>query len=354
MRPWLVLVGVLLTPSRAEEASTNPYGASGICIVNSVEVVNELLDSSVYIWAATKRCGEHGEPTQCEVDVASAVEAITKAITVMVEALTQCGQLSHTGCGVAVGNLVSSLAGIAAASGEITESCPPEPPRKPCDTFIPTEGHPEGVPLLETALCVVDIKNSLRSIFFAARAFMTVKANCKHGGEECAANSLSIIAALASLGGYVAGAVGHCSPIPPHPVPLCAKGILMLTRNIADVSEAGIEIKEECRRRRRRRRRKSSAFQSRVQGYINNMSIPATPALAGTAYTVTAAAPGRLYGEDYNNDDAENNWQKGHISPLNLALVALLPITAFASFAVGWSRHRSSPSYESLREVDVA
>jgi len=102
--------------------------ASTSCTLQSAEAVNDLLDSAVFIWAAAKRCGKPGDAVKCEVDISSAIESLNAMANVLVSAVRSCGHLvvDHSGhgeCGITVSELTESAAGLAAASGELAESC---------------------------------------------------------------------------------------------------------------------------------------------------------------------------------------------------------------------------------------
>jgi len=308
------------------------------CAIHSVAVVDELLDSSIYIWAAVKRCGGESEALRCEVDVASAVESVTKAMSIMVGALSECGALKHTECGETAGQLTAGLAGLAAASGEIAIHCP----APTLDTSLAPPPPPAtGMPALQIAQCAIDVKGSMRSIFEATSAFMTVKEQCKEGatGGECTENVLKIVAAFASMGGFLTGAAGECRPMEMDRGLECTRAVTELIEHLSIVSRTGISISRECSSHdessRRRRRRKSS-------------SVAAVAAALPVVVPVLVSGGNRLYEDDETGVKATLG-SKG----VNLALVALLPITAFVSFVAGWKRHARRQQYEDLREVDL-
>lgn len=200
------------------------------------------------------------------------------------------------------------------------------------------------MPPLQIAMCTVDVKDSMRSIFQATRAFMTVKDHCKKDtpADECAQNVLKIVAAFAGMGGYLTGAVGHCSAGTIDRGQECGRAVAMLIKHLSIVADAGMAIHHECsnhdddesRRRRRRRRKSSDAADSAVVKVV----------------PVLVSGGERLYQDGQTDEGTKEDGSKG----INLALVALLPLTAFVSFAVGWKRHARRQQYEDLREVDVA
>jgi len=342
LRAVVVLSVLLLGAASNDQRRLKGTDTYADCALSSVGVVDELLDSSIFIWAAVKRCGDDKDPYRCEIDVSSAVGSVTKAMTIMVRALSECGALNNTKCGEAAGHLTASLADITAASTQIVVSCPAAPLRPPQTKRLLTSAQ---MPALRLAQCVVDVKDSMRSIFRATTAFMTVKEQCKEGGPECAQNVLKIVAAFSGMGSYLTGAVGHCSAGALTHGEECGKGVAMLIKHLSIVADAGIVISHECSSHgRRRRRRKSSSD----VGGVGNSSL-------------TNRSP-RLWFREEDEEDAwvKDDWEEGSKeegveslgSKMNIALVTLLPITAFVSFAIGC--HARHHSYEVLPEVDVA
>merc|ERR1712159_341934 len=66
-------------------------------------------------------------------------------------------------------------------------------------------------PQQDPAQCIVDMKDTLKSLFKAISALMKTNNKCQQGAEHCASNVMAVTAALSGMGGYLAGAVGHCS-----------------------------------------------------------------------------------------------------------------------------------------------
>merc|ERR1712139_279501 len=60
--------------------------------------------------------------------------------------------------------------------------------------------------------CLVDVKDTTKSLFKATKRILTVKENCDgEHARHCAHNALKIVAAFSGMGEYLAGAIGRCS-----------------------------------------------------------------------------------------------------------------------------------------------
>merc|ERR1719230_1476196 len=101
------------------------------CALNGARAVDDLLDSATYIWASVQRCKtpgptSHGNQILCSMDVASAIEAVNAMVNVILKGVEQCGNLEgeHEKCGLAVGVLTKTFAGVAASSSGVTAKCP--------------------------------------------------------------------------------------------------------------------------------------------------------------------------------------------------------------------------------------
>jgi len=296
MRRTLIALGGILLASAAESEVA--------CGLNSVEVVDELLNSAVYIWAAVERCEHSDEGVRCVVNVASATESINGMINVIVKALEHCGHLktTHALCGAAVGRLTESVAGLTAASGGIVAVCP--------NALEPKHLHTVGQSLHAGGKygherfgeCVVDIKSAMSSLVKAIKRMMTITEHCEdRSSEHCAHNSLKIVDAFASLAEMIASSIHHCTVCKPLDAACkkmqedaeCAAESTRLVDELDNVGRAAVAMEAECE--------------------------------IGTSE--------RLYLDD--EDESIPNGSSKSSSTVTLALVALLPITAVLAFSGG-------------------
>merc|ERR1719482_1996915 len=99
---------------------------------------------------------------------------------------------------------------------------------------------------------MVDVKDTVKSLFKVTKRFLTVQENCDGEHERhCAHNGLKLVAALSSMGQYLAGAVGRCSPNTAANKHLkeageCAEQVDELVRYLTDVGRAGVGLHENC------------------------------------------------------------------------------------------------------------
>jgi hypothetical protein len=231
------------------------------CALNGARAVDDMLDSAVYIMASIVRC-DNGDTIRCEVDVASAIESVNAMINVIVKAVDDCGGLAgdpHHKCGLAVGVLTRSMAGLAAASGGIVAKCPNHlNGGKPMDTVgtaMENAGKYGGKRAFKTAgfsptfgQCVINIKDTVKSLFKGIKRIMTVKENCEDPkSQHCAHNSMKIVAAFTGLAEYISGAIAKCSASSKHQVDaLCSQQSIRLFHALANVDRAGTEMGRKC------------------------------------------------------------------------------------------------------------
>lgn len=295
-RALIALGGILLACASESEVA---------CGLNSVEVVDELLDSAVYIWAAVERCEHSNEGVRCVVNVASATESINGMINVIVKSLEHCGHLktTHALCGAAVGRLTESVAGLTAASGGIVAVCP--------NALEPHHLHTVGQSLSSAnryghekfGECIVDIKTAMTALVKAIKRMMTVTEHCEDpSSEHCAHNALKIVDAFASLAEMIASSIHHCTVCKPLDAACkkmqedaeCAAESTRLVDELDNVGRAAVAMEKECE--------------------------------IGTSE--------RLYIDDEDESIATGT-STSSSSSVTLALVALLPITAVLAFSGG-------------------
>merc|ERR1719191_976065 len=100
------------------------------CALNGARAVDDMLDSAVYIMASVVRCdksnGAEADAIRCALDVSSAIESVNGMVNVILKAVNSCGKLKTENhkCGLAVGVLTESYAGLAAAASGIVAKCP--------------------------------------------------------------------------------------------------------------------------------------------------------------------------------------------------------------------------------------
>jgi len=314
----LLFVGGLFLASGSEVAT---------CVVDGAEAADELLDASVYIWAASKRCGKTNEKVNCEIDISSAIESVNGMINVILKTVSKCGGLhtENSACGMAASELTQSVSGIAAASGEVITKCPNKLQPK-----IP-KGAPSSWKHANKALCVVDIKDSVRALMRSIKAFSSVRKNCEtEGTHDCTHNALQIVAGLASMGEYLTGAVGHCScpdgssTCKKMETAACAGASAMLIHHVTKVADAGRDMSQKCGLKAPKKAAKETTV----------VSVPVEEVVPAQ----------RLYVED----DAPQT-----ASPVssNLVLGAFLPLTAVVSF-VGGRFYASRRTHEAVEMIE--
>jgi len=184
---------------------------------------------------------------KCSIDIAAAIESAMGAVNVILKATNKCGALEtvNHGCGMATAKLVQHMSGVAASSGEIAQKC------KVKGAFNMTGGSFIGKTVTvanwgndNAALCVVDMKDSLKSLMHSAVDMAKMKNKCGSEGDDCTDNVLSLVGSLSELGGHMAGAFGHCH----HKAVAaeCGEAISELIGDLVDVAETGNEMKVQC------------------------------------------------------------------------------------------------------------
>jgi len=278
------------------------------CALNGAEAVDEMLDSAVYIMASLVRCTKGHKDTNeiaCALDVSSAIESVNGMINVIMKAVDNCGALKqdHHKCGLAVGVLTRSFAGLSAASAGIVAKCPNKLNGfKAIDTVggdmedaakyggkhpFKTAGKSSGF-----GQCIINVKDTIKSLFKAIKRVMTIKENCADPASlHCKHNTIKIVSSFTALGEYLAGAIGKCD-VNTSADAECAQMSLRLVRQTENVGRASVAMVGEC----------------------------------------DIGAAERLYLED-----AEDSMTPATSNKATVALAALLPITAVVAF-VGGSR----------------
>jgi len=274
MRSFLLLAVLALVSAKSD----------GDCALNGARAVDDMLDSAVYIMASIVRCDKsrpetEADPIRCSLDIASAIESVNGMINVILKAVDACGKLKgdNADCGLAVGVLTESYAGLAAASSGIVAKCPNKlnnfHPLATVgqamanagasagainnnfhgNTFVPGENMQNLQGGASFGQCVVNVKNSMKALFKAIKRLMTVKHNCKDpDSKHCAHNSLKIMAGFVGLGEYLSGAIGKCTPMTaPNAIKtkseaICAQYSIKLVKQLGDVDRASIQMARKC------------------------------------------------------------------------------------------------------------
>merc|ERR1719191_1183198 len=272
------------------------------CALDGARAVDDMLDAATYIWASTQRCNTttgntQSDTTLCTLDVSAAIESVNGMVNVILKAVQKCGHLESESaqCGLTVGVLTRSFAGLAAAGSGIAAKCHHLAPNAVPTNLVysyPNAGvHASGVrygngnynnapltPLVygvpvydqQTALasatgvvnadkatpatfaqCLVDIKDLTKSLFKAIKRIMTMQDSCEDGNRHCAHNTLKLVASLGAMGEYLSSAIGKCQMDVVKQAKLitnseCASEAMHLVRHVSNVGRAGVDMKQNC------------------------------------------------------------------------------------------------------------
>jgi len=296
---------VLLSAVFLVQADNTAY-----CSLDGARAVDDLLDAATYIWASVQRCDNTAGNTQadtilCTLDISAAIESVNAMVNVILKAVQKCGHLESESaqCGLAVGVLTRSFAGLAAAGSGIAAKCHHLHPSATISSsnlvYTPGGGvHAVGVrygngnniaapkqplvynvastvtqsqqsalasaqaaaqanqnQLLGTSMasfgqCLVDIKDLTKSLFKAMKRIMTMKQSCADGTPHCAHNTLKLVASLGAMGQYLSNAVGRCSPATVTKRTYdaeCAGEVSHLVRHVSNVGRASVDLQQNCK-----------------------------------------------------------------------------------------------------------
>jgi len=189
-------------------------------------------------------------------DVAAAIESCNAMVNVILKAVEHCQGLEgeEPKCGMAVGVLTKSFAGLAAGSAGVKAKCVDH-----LTFLVQQPGVNAGTNALNSAAqtasfgqCLVDVKDIVKSLFKATKRTLTVKDNCDcDHPRHCAHNALKIVAAFASMGEYLSAAVGRCSANTVKNEKLregaeCGEQVMELTRHLHNVGRAAVDLNKYC------------------------------------------------------------------------------------------------------------
>merc|ERR1719331_3335329 len=215
---------VLLSAVFLVQADNTAY-----CSLDGARAVDDLLDAATYIWASTQRCKNPtagGDSILCTLDIAASIESVNAMVNVILKAVQKCGHLESESaqCGLAVGVLTRSFAGMSAAGSGIVAKCPNQwnkfTPKQPlvynvaetvtqdqqsalASAQLSAQAHQNqllGTSIASFGQCVVDIKDLTKSLFKAMKRIMTIKQSCADGTAHCAHNTLKLVASLGAMG----------------------------------------------------------------------------------------------------------------------------------------------------------
>merc|ERR1711865_457080 len=99
--------------------------------------------------------------------------------------------------------------------------------------------------------CVVDVKHSLKALFKSIKYLAQIKHKCDENSHKCAKNGVKLVAALAGLGEYLAGIVGHCVAgtelaVSTKANVLCASASAKTVKELTNVAKGGVELSHHC------------------------------------------------------------------------------------------------------------
>jgi len=244
------------------------------CALDGARAVDDLLDGATYIWASVKRCDNKAGNTQantilCTLDISAAIESVNAMVNVILKAVQKCGHLESTSaqCGLAVGVLTRSFAGLSAASSGIAARCPNKAnnnaPLTPLVYGVPVYDQQTALAGAKTvvnadkatptsfAQCLVDIKDLTKSLFKAIKRIMTMQDSCEDGNRHCAHNTLKLVASLGAMGEYLSSAIGKCQMDVVTQAKLitnseCTSEVMHLVRHVSNVGRAGVDMQQNC------------------------------------------------------------------------------------------------------------
>merc|ERR1712216_448210 len=145
-------------------------------------------------------------------------------VNVVLKAVEKCAGIESVDgkCGLAVGVLTRAIAGLAASSSGVIAKCPNSlNSNTPLGTYAHGAGgfNNPGINA-QSALgqaagpfgysyCLVDIKDTMKSLFKAMKRILTIRDDCKGDAMTCAHNAEKLVASVAAVGEYIAGTLGR-------------------------------------------------------------------------------------------------------------------------------------------------
>jgi hypothetical protein len=232
---WLTLLAAVpLTSAQGDQLT---------CAIDGAGALDSTVNAGVYLWAASVRCPKGAaasDDVKCEIDVTSAVQAVTQMSAIIAKAADTCSgdiNTKHAQCGQAAASLISATSGLAAGAGDLAHWIMDN--KKGGNVVI-------DATTLKTGKCVMNVKSVVNDIFQAAAAIKAAKADCASDGQElCAAKSLGIISILSNFGAAIAHAVAFCSPTVDKTSQMSGD-IIGLQAALDAVAQAGIAVHQKC------------------------------------------------------------------------------------------------------------
>jgi hypothetical protein len=288
---------------------------TALCALDSTRATDDIMDTLVYIFASIDRCNSNAE-VRCALDISAAIESANRMVLIIVKAVDQCGVIttSKPQCGIAVGELTRSMAGLSAASAGVVAKCPNKinggnPLNTVGDAMQAGSNKAGGGAVAggytvaqangagfspSFGMCMVNIKDSVKSTFKAVKRAMVLSNDCSTPGSlECAHNAVKLVDAFVGLAEFISGAVGKCSLNSKDSVNgQCAQMSARLTHAVSEVGVAGTALAGAC----------------------------------------APTAKERLY---LDSVDEKKDLSAPASSSLTMGLTALLPITAVVAFVAG-------------------
>lgn len=284
------------------------------CALDSARAVDDIMDGVVYIFASIVRCDPNtGDKVRCTLDVSAAIESVNKMVNIIVKAVDQCGEITTANpeCGIGIGELTRSLAGLTSASAGIVAKCPNaanggHPMTTVNDVMAAGAQAAAGANTAANTAkaaasgfsnsfgqCTLNVKDSVKSLFKAVKRAMVMGNGCAPGSAECAHNAIKLVDAFVGLAEYISGSVSNCAS------------------NVNDKVNAG------C-----------AQMSARLTHATGEVGVAATRLAAACQPTPAA----RLYLDSLDNKKAA---AAPATNSLTMGLTALLPLTAVIAFAAG-------------------
>jgi hypothetical protein len=218
------------------------------------------MDGMVYIFASIVRCNPAAsDEVRCTLDVSAAIESVNKMVNIIVKAVDKCGAITteKPQCGIAIGELTRSMAGLTTASAGIIAKCPNKlNGGKPMDTVDVGGAKGDDTPADEVdsgfsnsfGQCILNVKDSVKSLFKAVKRALVLSDDCTVPDSlECSHNAVKLADAFVGLAEYLAGAVGKCSSNVKDDVNgQCAQMSTRLAHATGEVGQAGTALAAAC------------------------------------------------------------------------------------------------------------
>jgi hypothetical protein len=273
------------------------------CAVDGAKAVDQATDAAIFIWAATKRCGNpKDEAVKCAMDITSAATAVGNMANIIVAALDECDVIktANKQCGELAGELTVAVAGLASKTAGMVDGC----------HHNKLEGHTQdnmaAVKLnrdLDLGECIIDAKSSLASIFDTVASLKQVAV-----GGDAEHNAFATVSAFASLGSAVAAAVDDCSAFSGaghNENARCASETLGAVRELHSIADIAHAMATTCESSASRLYLENGKEKRKKNRAIANNSM----SLALAAFLPVAAVLGFVFGRRLGKAPAHRDMQ---------------------------------------------